>query len=125
MSIRPLLHPKIEDVTVAGILHALADPVRVAIVTELLHAREGLSCVETLSKSKLLMPKSTCSQHYQVLREAGLVRCERKGVELTSRLRLDELESRFPGLISTVLTAYEREQSPLRAKKKPAPWKKK
>ena len=65
----------------------------------------------------VVLPKSTCSQHFQVLREAGLIRCERKGVELSSRLRLREIEGRFPGLLRSILRSYGKEkgrgQSPL------------
>jgi DNA-binding transcriptional ArsR family regulator len=109
MANRPLRHPSMESVTVAGILHALADPVRLAIVRELLEAESGMNCVETMSKVNVALPKSTCSQHFQILREAGLIRCERKGVELSSRLRCRELEARFPGLLSTILKAHKRE----------------
>ncbi|HEY5894545.1 MAG TPA: hypothetical protein VIT91_15090 [Chthoniobacterales bacterium] len=55
------------------------------------------------------MPKSTCSQHYQILRESGLIWSERRGVELASRPRTEELETRFPGLIKSILYAYEAE----------------
>ncbi len=109
MANRPLRHPGIESITVSGILHALADPVRLAIVSELLGAESGMNCVETMSRCKVTLPKSTCSQHFQILREAGLIRCERKGVELSSRLRCHELEARFPGLLGTILNAYARE----------------
>ncbi len=54
---------------------------------------------------------STCSQHFQILREAGLIRCERKGVELSSRLRLRELEARFPGLLRSILRSYRHEKA--------------
>lgn len=111
MSTRPLCHPAIEDVTVAGILHALADPVRLGIVNELRNASGGMNCVETVGKVDASMPKSTCSLHFQVLREAGLIRSERKGVELFSRLRLSELEARFPGLIDVILDAFRRQKS--------------
>ena len=110
MAGRPLRHPEIEQVTVADILHALSDPVRLGIVCALMRAESGQSCVETMGRVGKSLPKSTCSQHYQVLREAGLIHCERKGVELSSRLRLAELETRFPGLLRTILTAYEREK---------------
>jgi DNA-binding transcriptional ArsR family regulator len=108
---RPLAHPNIEDVTVAGILHALADPVRLAIIGELLKAESGMNCTETTGKLEMAMPKSTCSQHYRILREAGLIESERKGVELTSRVRLKELEGRFPGLLQSILKAHEREHA--------------
>lgn len=62
-----------------------------------------------MSRAKLKMPKSTCSQHYQILRESGLIWSERRGVELASRPRTDELETRFPGLIKSILYAYEAE----------------
>lgn len=106
---RPLAHPNIEDVTVAGILHALADPVRLAIIGELLKAECGMNCTETTGKLEMAMPKSTCSQHYRILREAGLIESERKGVELTSRVRLKELDARFPGLLQSILKSHERE----------------
>lgn len=109
MALRPLYHPEIGCVTLAGLLHALADPVRLAIVAELLGAEEGMNCVETMSRAEVSLPKSTCSQHYQILREAGLILCERKGVELSSRLRLSELNARFPGLMESILKAYQME----------------
>ncbi|MBK7357163.1 helix-turn-helix domain-containing protein [Propionivibrio sp.] len=97
---RPLAHPNSEDITVAGILHALADPVRLAIVSELLKAEAGLNCTQMTDRLEVDMPKSTCSQHYRILRESGLIVSERKGVELTSHVRLRELETRFPGLLN-------------------------
>ena len=110
MASRPLRHPDIEDVTVVDILHALADPVRLAIINELRGAASEMNCVETMTRVGLVLAKSTCSQHFQILREAGLIHCKRKGVELSSRLRLRELEQRFPGLVSSILEAYKRDR---------------
>ena len=95
--------------TLVGILHALADPVRLAIVRALLSETDGINCRDTLSRVKLTMPKSTCSQHFQILREAGLVSSERRGIELINHLRRDDLEARFPGLLPSVLAAYSKE----------------
>jgi DNA-binding transcriptional ArsR family regulator len=111
MASRPLRHPDIESVTVVDVLHALADPVRLAIVEELMETQDGMSCVETMSRVRLVLPKSTCSQHFQILREAGLIRCERKGVELSSRLRSREIENRFPGLLRSILQSYKNEKT--------------
>lgn len=85
---------------------------RLSIVAELRKEEEGLNCVETTSRLQLkcAMPKSTCSQHYRILREAGVIYSERRGVELTSRVRRKELESRFPGLLDAILKAWKREQ---------------
>ena len=106
---RPLPHPHIEDVTVAGIMHALSDPVRLGIVSKLLKNPSGMNCTETTLKLNLAMPKSTCSQHYRILREAGLIMSERRGVDLSSRVRTAELDARFPGLLASILKAYGKE----------------
>ncbi|HXL64401.1 MAG TPA: helix-turn-helix domain-containing protein [Xanthobacteraceae bacterium] len=108
---RPLTHPHMDDVTVAGILHALSDPVRIGIVNKLLKAPAGMNCTETTLKLKLAMPKSTCSQHYRILREAGLIVSERRGVDLSSRVRAAELDARFPGLLASILKSYKKETS--------------
>jgi DNA-binding transcriptional ArsR family regulator len=108
---RPLTHPHIDDVTVAGILHALSDPARLVIVGKLLKTPAGMNCTEMTQKLKLAMPKSTCSQHYRILREAGLIMSERRGVDLSSRVRAAELETRFPGLLASILKSYKKEAS--------------
>jgi len=107
--IRPLHHPPVESITVAGILHALSDPVRLGIVAELRKEEQGLNCVETASRLSCSMPKSTCSQHYRILREAGVIHSERRGVELTSRVRKKDLDSRYPGLLDAILKAWRKE----------------
>src|SRR5579871_1463572 len=99
---RPLIHPAIEDITVEGILHALADPVRAAIYARL--ANEcGAICVDFVNIIDREIPKSTLSQHFRALREAGLVRSERHGVEMRNSTRCAEIDGRFPGLIKSIL----------------------
>lgn len=105
---KPITHPHPDTITVAGILHALADPVRLAIVRAIWEAGE-LNCTETMARVNPDLPKSTCSQHFQTLRDAGLIHSERKGVELTSRIRTEDLEARFPGLLASILNAYATE----------------
>lgn len=103
---RPLFHPAIEDVTVEGILYALSDPVRVAIYADI--ARQGCAqnCSNFLTVSDQAIPKSTLSQHFRILRENGLIRGERHGVEMRNTTRCAEIESRFPGLIRAILNAH-------------------
>jgi DNA-binding transcriptional ArsR family regulator len=103
---RPLIHPAIEDITVEGILHALSDPVRVAIYAELASASCATICSNFLQVSDRSIPKSTLSQHFRALREAGLVRSERHGVEMHNTSRCKEIEQRFPGLIGAILKAH-------------------
>jgi len=109
---RPLAHPDAAAVTLTGLLFALADPVRLAIVRELLQSSAGLNCTETTARLGLAMPKSTCSQHYRILRESGLIASERRGTELVSRVRVQLLAERFPGLLESIVGAYERECRP-------------
>jgi DNA-binding transcriptional ArsR family regulator len=116
---RPLAHPHIDDVTVAGVLHGLSDPVRLGIVSRLLSAPAGMNCREMTLKLRLALPKSTCSQHYRILREAGLIASERRGVDLASRVRVAELQARFPGLLASIVKSYRKENSAPAKRSKP------
>jgi DNA-binding transcriptional ArsR family regulator len=123
---RPLFHPSIEDVSVEGILHALADPVRVAIYTDLVSSDCSYNCSTFLNVGEKKIPKSTLSQHFKALREAGLIRAERRGVEMQNTSRCPEIESRFPGLIRAIVNAYRvqsetQRQASNKRKGKPAP----
>jgi DNA-binding transcriptional ArsR family regulator len=106
IDMRPLFHPSIEEVTVEGILHALSDPVRVAMYADIVAQECPQSCSNFLRVSDKAIPKSTLSQHFKILREAGLIRSERHGVELQNVSRCTELEGRFPGLIRAIVTAH-------------------
>jgi DNA-binding transcriptional ArsR family regulator len=94
-------------VTVEGILHALCDPTRVAIFAGI----AGSSCAQTCSSYLRVLeqgvPKSTLSQHFKILREAGLIRGERRGIEMHNTSRCAELEKRFPGLVSSIIDAHK------------------
>jgi DNA-binding transcriptional ArsR family regulator len=103
---RPLFHPSIEDVTVEAILHALSDPVRVAIYADIVGSQCSQSCSNFLKVSEKAIPKSTLSQHFKALREAGLIRGERHGVEMLNTSRCAEIEKRFPGLIAAIVNAH-------------------
>jgi DNA-binding transcriptional ArsR family regulator len=112
---RPLLHPAIEDVTVAGILHALADPIRLRIFADLMQADAAMGCSPYLQIGDRSISKSTISQHFKVLREAGLIRSERKGPGLLSITRWTELKPRFGALIEALLQAYREEEESVTA----------
>jgi DNA-binding transcriptional ArsR family regulator len=104
---RPLFHPPIEDVTVEAILYALSDPVRVAIFTDLATSDCAYNCSTFLNVTEKKIPKSTLSHHFKALREAGLIRAERRGVEMHNTSRCPEIESRFPGLIAAIINAHK------------------
>src|SRR5579859_3909578 len=106
---RPLYHPSFEEISVPGILYALSDPVRARIFAELTQADCPQNCSAFVFHGKLRLPKSTLSQHFKILREAGLIRSERKGVELKNSTRWDEYGKRFGPMISGIIEAYAKE----------------
>src|SRR6202162_2356967 len=106
MGVRPLFHPSLEDITVEGILHALSDPVRAAIYADIVSQECSQNCSMFLTVSDKAIPKSTLSQHFRALREAGLIRGERRGVEMHNTSRCAEIEERFPGLLRAIINAH-------------------
>src|SRR5271170_2668929 len=106
---RPLYHPSLKEITVQGILYALSDPVRVRIYAELAQADCAMNCSAFMGSGSLKLPKSTLSQHFKVLREAGLIRSERRGVELKNSTRCQELKKKFGPMVTAILQAYENE----------------
>jgi DNA-binding transcriptional ArsR family regulator len=64
-----IVHPTVEELELGAVLHALSDPVRLQIVAELA-CREG---EYTCGSFALPVTKSTCTHHFKVLREAGLI----------------------------------------------------
>ena len=100
---RPFKHPEAAQITLERVLYALSDPVRLAIVRQLDAAGEA-SCA-ALSGGR---PKSSMSHHFRVLRDAGLVWTRTDGTTHWNRLRRDEIDQRFPGLLAAVLAAGER-----------------
>lgn len=103
---RPIYHPSMDEVTVEGVLYALSDPVRVQIYMQLAMADCPKSCSTFLTVKKETLPKSTLSQHFRVLREAGLIMSEKKGVELHNRTRCAELKKKFGPMIESIVGAY-------------------
>jgi DNA-binding transcriptional ArsR family regulator len=96
----PLVPARAEALDLATILHALSDPVRLRIVSQLADGGE-----RTCGSLEVPVSKSTCSHHFRVLREAGVVAQRADGKCRFNRLRADELERRFPGLLNAVLQA--------------------
>ena len=100
-----LVHPATQDITLPGVLAALSDPMRLRIVKALLGQDERMSC--TAAAPCPDMAKSTLSNHFRVLREAGLIRTAKKGVEHQNAVREADLNARFPGLLKAILKHAE------------------
>jgi|SRR5437868_4463372 len=103
---RPLLHPSPDTFRAEAILHALADPERAAIFAEIAGAECVQRCSALADAGERVIPKSSLSQHFKVLREAGLIRSERQGVEMRNYSRCTEINDRFPGLLPAIMAAY-------------------
>ena len=95
--------PDLAAIEIATVLQALSDPVRLAIVRQLARCDDGgeLTC----GQLELPVGKSTCSHHLKILTAAGVIAEREEGTRKHLRLRRDELDRRFPGLIAPVLAA--------------------
>jgi DNA-binding transcriptional ArsR family regulator len=93
-------HPRRDEIELSAVLHALSDPVRLKIVAAL--AGDG---EQTCGSFDVPVTKSTCTHHFKVLREAGVIHQRQEGTARLNTLRRDDLEARFPGLLATVLQA--------------------
>lgn len=103
---RPLFHPSAENLRPEAILHALSDPERAAIFAGIAGAECVQRCSQLADAGDRVIPKSSLSQHFKILREAGLIRSERQGVEMRNYSRCDEINHRFPGLLPAIMGAY-------------------
>jgi DNA-binding transcriptional ArsR family regulator len=84
----------------AAVLHAMSDPIRLRIVSELNEGGE-----RACGAFNLPITKSTCSHHFRVLREAGVISTRVAGKSRINVLRREALEDRFPGLLDAILHA--------------------
>jgi DNA-binding transcriptional ArsR family regulator len=94
-------HPTLDQITLTGLLHALSDPVRLNFVQCL----AKLTCEQPCGAIPTPVAKSTMSHHLRVLREAGIVQIRTEGTQSLTSLRSHELETKFPGLLDSVLKA--------------------
>jgi DNA-binding transcriptional ArsR family regulator len=95
-----------EQVALEDVLHALSDPVRLRIVAALAEAGE-LTC----GAVDVPVTKSTCTHHFRVLREAGVIRQRQVGTARLNSLNRAELDAQFPGLLDTILRAAVAERA--------------
>ena len=96
---RDTRHPDLSDISLTRMLATLGDPVRLGVVRLLADGEER-------GWGELVAPvaKSTLSHHLKVLRDAGITRTRQEGTRCFVQLRRDDLDTRFPGLLETLLT---------------------
>lgn len=96
-----LPQPDADDIELVKVLHALGDPVRLWLL-RVYSTGEQFSCApDALGVSHL--HKSTVSHHMRIMREAGLTSTRAVGRNRFVRLRRDDLDARFPGLLDALL----------------------
>jgi DNA-binding transcriptional ArsR family regulator len=100
-----LPHPSTDEIELGAVLHALSDPVRLRMVAALAGDAEY-----TCGSFDVPVTKSTCTHHFKVLREAGVIRQRQEGTARLNTLRHDDLEARFPGLLDSILAAASGER---------------
>jgi DNA-binding transcriptional ArsR family regulator len=95
---RLLYHPDRKHISLAGVLYALGDPVRLEIVRRL--ATVGEQCCADFD---FAIAKSTMSNHFRILRESGVMMTIKEGTQHINSLRREDLEALFPGLLDAIL----------------------
>jgi DNA-binding transcriptional ArsR family regulator len=94
---KQLPHPSPQEITLARVLHALSDPVRLSVVADLAGGEERGS-----SEFECGVAGSTLSHHLKVLRLAGVINHRKEGTRCYVALR-PELDKAFPGLLGSIL----------------------
>lgn len=98
----PIVTPQ---VSLQQLLYALSDINRLKIVM-LIHLSGGeLKCGSFADK--LQISKPTLSHHFNILRESGVIATRVQGTNKLNRIRYEEVESRFPGLLNSVIKAAD------------------
>jgi DNA-binding transcriptional ArsR family regulator len=92
-------HPAREEIELPAVLHALSDPIRLKIVAALDSQPGGCPS----GAFDVPVTKSTCTHHFRVLREAGILHQKPEGTARMNTLRREDLDARFPGLLDTIL----------------------
>ncbi len=92
--------PSRDEIALPKVLHALSDPVRLEIVLQLAAAGE-IAC----GCFGLVMPKSSLSHHFKVLRSSGVLLTRREGKEWVNSLRREDLDALFPGVLDSIIAA--------------------
>lgn len=105
--------PDLAEIDVVTVLQALADPVRLEIVRQLADCECSATGELSCGQIELPVGKSTASHHLKALCGAGITTEREEGTRKYIRLRREELDRRFPGLVELVLrSGSEADASP-------------
>lgn len=93
--------PEIADFDFARVLAAVADPIRLSILTQLAHTDDSLSC----GAIELPVKASTATHHFSALRQAGVLHQYYVGTSRMNLIRVDDMEQAYPGFLTSVIAA--------------------
>ena len=105
------VHHDLADVPLTAVLAALSDPLRLGVVRLLADGSE-----RQWGEFDAPVSKSTLSHHMKVLRTAGITATRAEGTRCYVHLRREELDERFPGLLSSILDAQSQGATPVKLK---------
>lgn len=100
--------PRPDDMDLTKVLAALSDPLRLGLVQLLADGTE-----RRWGELDVPVSKSTLSHHLKVLRSAGVTATREEGTRCYVRLRSDDVDQRFPGLLRAVLDSITDETAPV------------
>ena len=106
-------HPTREQIELPLVLDCLSDPIRLAIVYQLAR-QERVSSELCCGDFSGLAGKSNLTYHFAKLRDCGLMQTRVAGTNRFMRLRREDLEARFPGLLDAVLGSAARDAERLK-----------
>src|SRR5262249_28669679 len=105
---RSLHHPTRDQIELPMVLDCLSDPTRLAIVCAL--ARQADAATEMCCGDfNALSGKSNLAYHFAKLRESGIMMTRIVGTNQMIKLRREDLDARFPGLLDAVTKSADRD----------------
>lgn len=100
--------PAVEDFDLLTVLSAVADPVRLQIITTLSATDAPIRCGDF----GLPVSNSTATHHFTLLRQAGVLHQFYVGTARMNVLRADDLDTAFPHLLSSVVSGAKSSGAP-------------
>ncbi|MFD2264437.1 ArsR/SmtB family transcription factor [Lacibacterium aquatile] len=102
---KELFHPDRDQIDLSAVLEALSEPTRRTMVLDLWE--QGESTCGGVGKYG---SKTSTTYHLAKLREAGVTRTRIDGPYRYISLRTEDVETRFPGLLKSVIDAAAKER---------------
>lgn len=103
-------HPGRDQIRIEDVLSALGNRLRLDAV-RVLDAGGEHNCTSVLNVLGVTA-KSTMTHHWRVLRDSGVIWQHPSGRENMLTLRREDLDARYPGLLTAILTGATTDETP-------------